>query len=59
MSHLSSFATRNAAGVTADGDRQYAEGSSENLKPEVLAALTDANLSDVELEQFVENYDRI
>lgn len=59
MSYPSSFAHLKAAGVTADGARQYADGSSENLKPEVLAALTDANLTEAELARFIDNYDGI
>ena len=59
MDYPPSFAHLKAAGVTADGARQYADGSSENLKPEVLAALTDANLTEAELTQFITNYDDI
>jgi hypothetical protein len=59
MSNPSAYAHLKSAGITPDGARQFRDGSSENVKPEVLAALTDANLSEAELEEFITNYDDI
>ena len=59
MSYPSSYANLKSAGVTPDGARQFRDGSSENIKPEALAALTDANLSESELEKFITDYDDI
>jgi hypothetical protein len=59
MSQPSSFAHLKAVGVTPEGARQFRDGSSENLKPEAFVALTDANLSEAELEQFIAGYDDI
>jgi len=40
------FAQLRARGVTAEGARRFADGSAENLDPEALAALTEAQLRD-------------
>ncbi|MBY6436424.1 hypothetical protein HQ602_08525 [Rhodococcus kroppenstedtii] len=40
-------------GVTAEGARRFADGSSENLDPDALAALTEANLSESDLHSYV------
>ncbi|RRQ25844.1 hypothetical protein DK926_20850 [Rhodococcus sp. Eu-32] len=48
------FAAMRASGVTADGVRRFADGSSENLNPDALAALTEANLTESELHDLAE-----
>ncbi|MBY6366877.1 hypothetical protein [Rhodococcoides corynebacterioides] len=40
-------------GVTAEGARRFADGSAENLDPDALAALTEANLSESDLHDYV------
>ncbi|MBY6678551.1 MULTISPECIES: hypothetical protein [unclassified Rhodococcus (in: high G+C Gram-positive bacteria)] len=47
------FAQLRARGVTAEGARRFADGSAENLDPEALAALTEANLTEAQLHDYV------
>ncbi|MGN7135011.1 hypothetical protein ACTHQY_17235 [Rhodococcoides corynebacterioides] len=42
-----------ARGVTAEGARRFADGSAENLDPDALSALTDATLSESDLQDYV------
>ncbi len=42
------------SGVTADGARRFADGSSENLDPNVLSALTEANLTEAQLHEYAD-----
>lgn len=47
------FAELRARGVTAEGARRFADGSSENLDPDALAALTAANLTEEQLQDYI------
>ena len=47
------FAQLRARVVTAEGARRFADGSAENLDPEALAALTEANLTEAQLHDYV------
>ncbi|GGG16412.1 hypothetical protein GCM10007304_33160 [Rhodococcoides trifolii] len=53
MSTPEAFAELKVRGVTAEGARCFVDGSSENLDPGVLAALTDANLTESQLHEYV------
>ncbi|MGA9871926.1 MAG: hypothetical protein WBQ44_12390 [Rhodococcus sp. (in: high G+C Gram-positive bacteria)] len=58
MSGEAAFAALKAQGVTADGARRFADGSSENLDPDVLTALTEANLTEKQLHEYIALLDR-
>jgi hypothetical protein len=54
MSTDAKFTELKARGVTAEGARRFAHGSSENLDPDVLSALTEANLTEAQLDDYAD-----
>lgn len=54
MNTEAQFAELKANGVTAEGARRFADGSSENLDPDVLSALTEANLTESQLHGYAD-----
>ena len=54
MTIESTFAELKASGVTAEGARRFADGSSENLDPDVLSKLTEANLTEAQLHHYAD-----